>query len=591
MKYIYPIALFLFCPIIVNAQNNYLEFEEGVTTYNKPLTKIAPLGDNIRLSNKNGAVFEVETIDFSEEQKVAFNYALQLWAEKLPITTPIYVRAKFANLAANRTYNVVIRHENVNLPIFQNNTYFPAAFSTQIIPKDPQLNENPEIDITFNSALSNWNFSIDNAKTLGVNEIDFVTIALRAVAKGLGFANDLIGTNSSISFKVLKERGNYVYDLFCKSSQGTILSSFENKSQELKDFVTSGDIYWNGDNRLKLYSPGVFTKNESLNFFEDEASIDEAKQLMYYSKFGATRQIGDKVQKVLYDIGWKSLISSVDIKSNQIGDNGIVNYNTSETYSFYTNTSLQNYKWKFEIQKTDGTFETISTGSNSTFSVRLPQLKDSYYRVSSGQIKGQIHVEGFYATTQKTLTGDFSMHINYQPETPLFKIAEIIPIDEYQTKIIFNFFARGANGYSLTVEDSYFMDTHTIPETGFVVLPFSDIYSGEEYSFTLRAYNSYGSSNNVTINYSTLNENSLDLLMKPKIIDDYNVKLDFYDRNEILHNEIIVDKGKIVNTYGETVKTFSSSNEISISSLKNGYYIIQVSDNEGKIYNSKFAKQ
>lgn len=588
MKKIQCTAFMLFFCIGINAQEEYLEFEEGVTLFNRTLEKVAPLSDNVRLNSQNGALFKTELIDFTDEQSAAFNYALQLWAEKLPISKPINVQAKFANLSGDRSYNVVIKRKNLRIVGFPDNTYYPSALFYQIENNNTTRKE-PDIAITFNSSLSNWNYKIDNALAVQANEIDFVTIALRAIAKGLGFANDLGGSGSDIIFRIKKEVGTYAYNLFCKNTQSQTLCSFESKSPELTTFVTSGNVYWNGDNQLKLYSPSAFVKNESLNFFEDEATIDEDKQLMYYSQFGATRKIGSKVKKVLYDIGWKQLVSTVDIQSDQIGSNGIVNYNTNTDYSFYSNTPLQNYLWRFEIQKTDGDFEQIATGTSSTFSIRLPQMKDSYYRVSSGQIKGRIHVEGHYLPTQKTLTGNFSIHINYQPETPSFKIAEIIPIDEYQTKLIFNFFARGAHGYSFSAEDSYYIDTFTIPETGFITYTFPDAYIGEDYIFSLRAYNEYGSSNEVYLNYSPSSANNSNLSLNTQIIDN-NVQFTFYDQNRILHKEVNVNKGRIMDVFGTVLDTFTSSKEISVSSLKSGYYILQVSDKSGKTYTSKFYK-
>lgn len=184
----------------------YINFGTKTTTTNVDPEPTAPF-------NNGGTVFKVTyDDDVPFQMKAAFEHACKLWEERMRHNLPITVAVHIDNLGytntncklskVNRTFCKKIDNSDANLLmpalkfIFLNETETARRFDHSkdyhdiicdtILFDNPN---NPDISITYNSAyLDEFSFAL--AEDSPTNKYDFISIALKDLKFGIGFAGD-----------------------------------------------------------------------------------------------------------------------------------------------------------------------------------------------------------------------------------------------------------------------------------------------------------------------------------------------------------------------------------------------------------------
>lgn len=179
--------------------SSYCQNPNSVYSSTKPSVRLAlPNSRTI----KGGTVFliEYDGSGYSKDSEGAFEYACKIIEEKIPTTFPIRVKAQFGNLGSNE----LARVEVGNTPDDLNLTFYPvdkvyAKRYAQINYGRLNLSDSSgfaffrdgvDITITFSS---NQPFCYDyKSENISSRQYDFVTVALQALIKGIGFTCEAI---------------------------------------------------------------------------------------------------------------------------------------------------------------------------------------------------------------------------------------------------------------------------------------------------------------------------------------------------------------------------------------------------------------
>ncbi len=216
------------------------------------------------------------------EAQAAFNYAVDIWESLLVSNVPIAIDAHWSPLGpgvlgSSAPTDFSVNFTNAPYP----NTYYPYALANKLAGTDISPSS-PDIIATFNSSFSSWYFGTNGQP--GLNQWDFVSVALHEIGHGLGF----IG-----SMRVTGDLGYWgygglglpiIYDRFTETGTGTSLLSYSSGSTSLATALTSNNIYFDGAHanaansgqRVKLYAPYTWSPGSSYvhldNIFDDDVN-------------------------------------------------------------------------------------------------------------------------------------------------------------------------------------------------------------------------------------------------------------------------------------------------------------------------------
>lgn len=574
-------------PLAIQAQE-ILEFEGQFPSASAEKKYVMAHPDDVRLKSDIFGKFKVEFSGFNEEQKYAFQMALKLWEEAIPLSKEVTIHATFNASGAN-AYTASV-HASKNLledPLSLIN--YPMSLLVQKSDLYNDERTDPDITINFNQNLNLWDFNTDASLSLPEGKFDFVTEAMRAIAKGLGFGSSLIGREGNISFQGNADR-TYIFDHHVRNANNDRLYAFEARTPELNAFVKN-PAYWDRGNYTdyQLYTPAdVFNKYTTLLYFNP--SGDNEKLLLEPQCNGRIRHIGSKILDVLQDIGWQRA-PEFKVTNNQLPESGIIDHQPGRSLTFACTPDpfINNYKWTFQVVQKDATYRTISTSTSSNFTIGLPQ-KYTYTddRTSSGAVKCLIHLT---ATTSdnRTLEADYALFVNYFPEIPVIDLIQITPKGDGLCKLELGFSSLGADSYTVDVddEDAFLIWDVMVHQTGYAKCTIDDLFIGSNYTFIVKAISSRGNSSSAPLVFHPINNPAGKIEIE---IQDENIILQKYDRygNQITDTHNL--KGGITDVNGQTVKIFRGDAPISTCELKKGVYIIHAQDSSGQVYTQKFVK-
>lgn len=441
------------------------------------------LGDNNALYRSRSAVsnkFECTLSGFTAEQEAAFQYALELWSQVLPADAKISIHASFTGNATN-AYSVPLTY------IKKGNIAYPLSLYNHKHSTDA-LNE-PSIVIKFCSDLSKWDFSTDHTADIENGKYDFVTHALRAIAKGLGFTSSLTGsTATTIAHKAS------VFDSYVRNEANKRLNKLENKSDELLDFVC-GDTYFALENysNYRLYTNSTYNKNLSCSYFAPDVTIDTEKALMYPEINGRCHFIGSKIIDVLSSIGWKQI--NPIIATDDVNEAGIVQYDPEKEYEFYTvGIDVQNPTWRFEIYQTDQTLRQVASSSDATFQLSLPsEFYNTDARTEDGFVRCRISVSG-RDSNRNAVSAVYYLLVEFRPPAPQIWLISSEPNgDRY--KVTLGMYSYGATRYHIDLLEGMFIVSDWVqqPENAeYAEYVMDHIINGSYYRIEIKALNDYG---------------------------------------------------------------------------------------------------
>lgn len=281
----------------------------GLEEESKSFTPAVDFGlksGSVSLSN-----FEVDFINFPENAKTAFMYAISIYESQLSSTMPIRVEVKWESIGVN-----ILAHskpsalyKNFDGAVFSD-VYYPVALAEKLA--DKELNsEEADIVCTFNSNISWYLGTNGNGPS---NQYDFVTVALHEMMHGLGFTGFFDVTNGVGNLKGSNGIPS-IYDLLVFTNSNLQLANTSNyviPSTGLKGVLESNKLKLkdiNGIDNRGIYAPAKWNSGSSVYHYNESGfAANDADALMSPCVFKgeAIHKIGDQTMNLLNSLGWKS---------------------------------------------------------------------------------------------------------------------------------------------------------------------------------------------------------------------------------------------------------------------------------------------
>lgn len=393
------------------------------------------------------------------EMQGAFEYAVKLWEEVLPMTLPIKIDVKVDNLrgssdllsrvsfgtdeyTGNRVNKYACPLSMVKSVLLQEyHSSQRHRFYDEI--DDTSILDGTDMTITYNkNKLNTMDFSLDGE--IGIAKFDFVTVALRDIAIGLGFTSNITANSSTKMINMTGEK----YTPF----ESLIMNAIGTNPSSAYSIATSGSVDvelrdWGGIpvDTLSIYAPTTWVQGKSLRYFiPDEnpitrllthdfgtgyvmrdlsgidwddifcGALDWRKDMTTGSASGSVAQTGSTNNNLPYTgnvtIGFNnrdnmilSLKETPSIQSSILTESIPQNSITTSIYSntddyckqfnLYSPNGPGNNGLSLSVQKKDGAWEVLSYyygGDQVTINIESLSLKeneDNYARSTSGGLK------------------------------------------------------------------------------------------------------------------------------------------------------------------------------------------------------------
>ncbi len=337
-----------------------------------------------------GTVFKV-TYDntISKEVQGAFEYACKIMSENLPPSLPITVRVETGYLPSKRGKRAFSK---VAVPLYEDFGEGGYGYSTDpmriksVILLEYDLSNNqrfidsipnlsffdnpslPDITITYNrNSLNDCSFSIDEKLE---NKYDFVTIALRDLARGLGFRCGLYrDTDTTDGLSLGRKPTLYESDIWSRLTENG-QSPYEN--------ATKGSLSTYVGN---LYAPEKWVDGVSLNYFYPDSMNPLTELLQYeFGKGCLIRNISDSNLGYIFSthLGW--------FASGTSGSGSSTHYDgtTSNVMPYKGNITIGRAKGASDIQNDGATTLTASNSTPKHYSIDIREFCKPYHLYNDG---------------------------------------------------------------------------------------------------------------------------------------------------------------------------------------------------------------
>jgi len=391
MKCFYFILFFvvssnLFAQTLLTTENQDL-IHIGSKEIKKEFIPVSDYTHLLKSAEESKSRFNVRFVNFPDEAKNAFLYAVSIWENSISSPVPVNVIARWDtldNMVLAKCRPTAISSSFEGAPI--KDVYYPVALVEKIIGKDTN-DTLPDITCTFNANMP-WYFGT-NGNT-PETKYDLTTVVLHEIAHGLGifgFLND----NNGVGFLNNATNIPSVYDYFLFNDQDQQISDksiFTCPSEDLHLQLTSEKLkFYNFKINLetertinRIYAPRIF--KAGLSFYHMN-QINSEPQLMgpYTYRGEAVHKIDDKILKILAAIGWNAVTFDfqepkvIDQSSDEVpfaisfdgllpGDTNriemvysIDQFLSEDTAKMYLNNSTQKYECKVPTNRINGNFQ------------------------------------------------------------------------------------------------------------------------------------------------------------------------------------------------------------------------------------------
>ncbi len=232
---------------------------------------IADLPDYRTIASGSKIVVEYEG-EWPEEMKGAFEYAAKIWEENLPMTLPIRIRAVLDGKMIGRNTTSTVTNKATDVIGRLTEEYSPLTSAIKAacfqdyhhiknsgyyrFSSDPDVMEfllSEDMTITYNSAmLSEFSFNLD---AVPENKYDFVSLALRDIALGLGFGHSISAVNSEQRIEYSESKPTLY--------ESIIMDVIGRDPYEAYKNATRGTL---NIGYLTLYAPDPFQNGKSLRY-------------------------------------------------------------------------------------------------------------------------------------------------------------------------------------------------------------------------------------------------------------------------------------------------------------------------------------
>lgn len=395
--------------------------QERITKINAPIniasedskkSFIAPHETNLKSGSVLNSDFQVEFVNFPENAKPAFLYAVSVYENLISSPIPVKVRATWKGmgnnvLASSAPGSMYRNFKGARL----SNVYYPVALAEKLAEKELNGTE-ADIECSYNSSI-NWYFGING--DCPSNEYDFVTVVLHELIHGLGFVGFFDVENNQ---GIIDNTANApsIYDVYVYNQLNQQIADeniFSRPSATLAEQLLSNNLALKNQGNsesVKVYAPQSWNNGTSIYHYpENEFSQGDANALMtpFIYRGEAIHYPGDKTMDVLAQMGWKSVsFDGFEIKDFEepleklpvfveVGgeldiDQSSVkitfstdNFATSETVSLAYNNNTQQFEGDLPLNKADGKiyyyYEAKTTGNVAySYPERAPEQKLSF---------------------------------------------------------------------------------------------------------------------------------------------------------------------------------------------------------------------
>ncbi len=258
------------------------------------------------------------------------------------------------------------------------NAWYPVALAEKIYGESINDDLTGDIFLTI-STDANWYLGTDgNTPDF---QYDLVTVVIHELIHGLGFFDTMSADASTGSWGIVSIP--VIYDTFIENLLGNKLIDtlkFENPSVELKNEITSGQLYFNGPLQknansgvsVKIYAPSTYDPGSSISHLDENTPDPNALMTPFIDKGEAIHDPGQLTMSMLGDMGWintrfvhvnppdtEEHLSQIEISATIVSD------------TLYERNKV-GLVWSFDEFNTSDTVYMDSPESNDTFTATIP---------------------------------------------------------------------------------------------------------------------------------------------------------------------------------------------------------------------------
>lgn len=270
--------------------------------------------DFLKSGKVSKAQINVEFVNFQEEAKIAFLYAVSIWENTISSSVPINIIAHWEsmdNMVLAKTRPAYIYRSFKGAPI--KNVYYPIALVEKITGEETDVSV-PDIICTFNANMP-WYFKTDGDTP--ETKYDLTTVVLHEIAHGLGFFG-FMKDKDGLGFIHNENSVPSIYDYFIFNELNQQISNnelFASPSEELHNQLISGKLkFYNIANNSSeidrtidwIYAPRVCKEGVSIYHLDEIGS--ECRLMGPFTYRGeAIHCIDESTLKILSAIGWNAV--------------------------------------------------------------------------------------------------------------------------------------------------------------------------------------------------------------------------------------------------------------------------------------------
>jgi hypothetical protein len=370
---------FLCIVAISNAVGQKKEFENEVKgetpvnialeEVNKSFTPPPQEFRNLKSGQKKKSEIIITYVNFPEEAKSAFEYAISIYEQEISSPVPIVVSATWESLDGNilAKGGASSFHKDFNDAIIPE-VFYPIALVEKLSGREWNDEKDADIICSFDSKRP-WYFETDG--NTPETKYDFVTVVLHELTHGLGFSGFL---NAEDGVGKINTPGNNpsIYDYYIFNLQNQRISDnsiFSSPSAQLLQQLTSNKLDFSCVNncnysKAKIYAPTSWNNGVSIYHLKNAAG-NSKRELMSSSihKGEAIHNPGENTFRILSEIGW----NAVPFKLEEIKDYEVAVAELPVQTKFVSNSEVDKSKVQI-IFSTDNfsTKDSVTLSFNAT---------------------------------------------------------------------------------------------------------------------------------------------------------------------------------------------------------------------------------
>jgi hypothetical protein len=385
----------------------------GLEEVNKVFTPPAVFSKTLKSGGTETGKISVTYLNFPEEAKIAFEYAVSIWEKSIYTPIQINIHANWGNLPENVLANgkpSLFYRNFKGAP--QSNIYYPVALVEKITGKEYNSPTEADITCSFNKSKP-WYFGTDGRTPL--NQFDFVTSVLHEIGHGLGISGFFTFENGVGKYSNSSNSPS-VYDCFVFNTNQqriTDQSLFPSPSQELTKQLTSNSLFFNyiSENNemsdVSIYAPNSWENGISIYHLKrTDSSPGAPNELMsaHAYKGEAIHNPGVKTLYILSEIGWT--INALEREAIAVNHNS-KEKSAIENVNIYPNPFSGNLTFDCEKINYQSSVDITITNlmGETVFSQTMNDVKyNPKLQVDLSMIKPGIYMATLTDTNQKTIS-------------------------------------------------------------------------------------------------------------------------------------------------------------------------------------------